>query len=76
MTYLILFQTAGLEQKNNNRVRNVRPLNTLEWSKECNIMYDVFLFVGTNKMDLRMIRKAKAEYEAHFSNSKIKYVFV
>lgn len=76
MTYLILFQTAALEQKNNKRVRNVRPLDTFEWSKECNLMYDVFLFVGTNKMDLRMIRKAKADYEAYFSNSKIKYVFV
>jgi len=40
------------------------------------MLYDVFLFVGTNKMDLRMIKKAKADYEAYYSNSKIKYVFI
>ncbi|KAE9528516.1 hypothetical protein AGLY_012087 [Aphis glycines] len=74
LEYRLFGNTAALEQKNNNRVRNVKPLDTLVWSKECNIMYDVFLFVGTNKMDLRMIRKAKAQYEAYFSNSKIKII--
>jgi len=36
-------------------------------------MYDVFLFLGTSKMNLKYIRDTKARYEA-FSNLKIKYV--
>jgi len=38
-------------------------------------MFDVFLFLGTTKMDLQGIRKAKANYEA-ISKSKIKYVLI
>jgi len=55
--------------------RAIRPLSTVNWAKKRNKIFDVFLFLGTTKMDLKGIRKTKANYEA-FSNSKIKYVFI
>ncbi|XP_026819290.1 uncharacterized protein LOC113557950 [Rhopalosiphum maidis] len=69
-----LFGPSPKKQKNNARVRNIKPLSTLHWSKDRNQMYDVFLFMGTHKMDLKSIRKVKANYEAYFSNSKIKII--
>lgn len=55
--------------------RGIRPLSTVNWAKNYEKNIDVFLFLGTAEMNLRGIRKAKANYEA-FSNSKIKYVFI
>ncbi|XP_060847363.1 uncharacterized protein LOC132926954 [Rhopalosiphum padi] len=68
-----LFKESSKKVNKNNRIRNVKPLTTLQWCKKHNQMYDVFVFLGTNKMDLKRIRKAKANYEA-FSNSKIKII--
>lgn len=44
------------------------------WAKENNKQYDVFVFLGTNKMNLRDIKKTIKEYQAFF-NKKVKYVF-
>jgi len=52
-----------------------RPLDTINWARKNEKKVDVFLFLGTPEMDLKDIRKTKANYEA-FSNSKIKYVFI
>lgn len=54
--------------------QSIRPLNTIYWAKKQGKIVDVFLFLGTAEMNLRDIRKTKADYEA-YSNSKIKYVF-
>jgi len=53
--------------------RGIRPLNTINWAKQQEKIVDVFLFLGTTEMNLRGIRKTKANYEA-YSNTKIKYV--
>jgi len=66
------FQPKNHEYQTN---RAIRPLNTVNWAKKQDKIFDVFLFLGTSKMDLRGIRQTKANYEA-FSNSKIKYVFI
>ncbi|XP_025198859.1 uncharacterized protein LOC112597136 [Melanaphis sacchari] len=71
-----LFRQSLKDHKETTQVQNIKPLSTLDWSMSCNQMYDVFLFMGTNNMDLKNIKKAKKEYEAYFSNTKIKYVFV
>jgi len=55
--------------------RGIRPLNTINWAIKQEKIVDVFLFLGTAEMNLRSIRKTKANYEA-YSNSKIKYVFI
>lgn len=67
------FQSSKKHMDQTNR--HIRPLSTINWAKKKKNIVDVFLFLGTNKMDFRGIRKTKANYEA-FSNSKIKYVIL
>lgn len=44
----------------------------MDWAIENEREYDVFVFLGTNKMNLKNIKKAKKEYQ-EFSKKSIKY---
>lgn len=46
----------------------------MNWAKENNKKYDVFVFLGTNKMNLKNINKAVKEYQ-EFLKKSVKYVF-
>lgn len=44
----------------------------MDWAIENKKEYDVFVFLGTNKMNLKNIKKAKKEYQ-EFSKKSLKY---
>lgn len=69
-----MFQTK-INSKKYEKVPNVKPLCTMNWARKYNRIYDVFLFLGTTKMDYNNLKKTKANYEA-LTNSKIKYVVI
>lgn len=50
------------------------PLNTMKWAKENNKEYDIFVFLGTNKMNFRNVKQALKDYRA-FMKKKVRYVF-
>lgn len=54
-------------------IPDVNPLSTMIWAKEKKKECDVFVFLGSNKMDLKNIKEVKKEYQ-HFSNKPVKYV--
>jgi hypothetical protein len=45
----------------------------LNWAKENNKEYDIFVFLGTNKMNLKNIDGAIKEYQTALKK-KVKYV--
>lgn len=49
------------------------PLSVLDWAKENNKVYDIFVFLGSNNMILKDLKKCKQNYHA-FSQKPVKYV--
>lgn len=47
----------------------------MDWAIENKREYDIFVFLGTNKMNLKDIKKAKKEYQ-EFSKKSIKYAII
>jgi len=43
---------------------DVNPLSVMNWARENNKEYDVFVFLGTNTMNLKNTNKAIKEYQA------------
>jgi len=41
---------------------------SLKWAKENNKEFDVFVFLGNNKMNLRFFKRYMKEYQEHFQN--------
>jgi len=69
------FQSVKNSEKRHQMDRSIKPLSSIKWAQKQEKMYDVFLFLGTSKMDFQNIKKTKASYEAH-TNIKTKYVFI
>lgn len=64
---------SNSKKTDENVIAEVYPLTTIKWAKENNKVYDVFVFLGTNKMNFRNIRNVVKEYRA-FMKKKVKYV--
>jgi len=57
-------------------IPDVYPLSTMEWAIENNKEYDVFVFLGTEKMNFDKMKEAISKYRKFFNNKPIKYVFL
>lgn len=53
-------------------IPDVDPQFVMDWAFENKREFDVFVFLGTNKMNLKDFRKAKKEYQ-ELSKKSIKY---
>lgn len=56
-------------------IPDVNPLSTMTWAKENNKEYDVFVFLGTNKMNFKNMNEAIKDYQA-FLKKSVKYVSI
>lgn len=57
-----------VQQKN---IRNVNPMSTIDWAIKYKIEYDIFIFLGITKMNLKNIKHIKKKYE-HFLKRRAK----
>lgn len=68
----ILFKTPdnGLDSVDSDKkvIPQVYPQLTFKWARQNNKKFDVFVFMGTNKMNLRLFKKNIKGYQTHFNN--------
>lgn len=55
-------------------IKSTNPMSTINWARKYKIQYDVFVFLGITKMNLRNIKYIKKKYE-EFLNKRVKYAF-
>lgn len=58
------------DSKNEN-IPDINPLSIMNWAKENSKEYDVFVFLGTNKMNVKSIKLSIKEYQK-FSKKSVK----
>jgi len=68
----ILFEESFDDQENNID-SDIDPLSSMVWAKENNKEYDVFMILGTNKMNLKNVKQFIKEYQA-FLKKPVKIV--
>ncbi|XP_029345221.1 60 kDa SS-A/Ro ribonucleoprotein isoform X2 [Acyrthosiphon pisum] len=49
-------------------IPQVYPHMSFKWAKENNKEFDVFVFLGNNKMNLRLFKRSMKGYQTHFKN--------
>ncbi|XP_060851709.1 uncharacterized protein LOC132930067 [Rhopalosiphum padi] len=49
-------------------ISEVYPQATFKWARDHKKKFDVFVFMGTNKMNLRLFKKVIKGYQTHFKN--------
>lgn len=52
----------------------VSPVSTMQDAIKSDAKYDVFMFLGSSRLFLKNIQKAKQQYQ-QFSKKSVKYVF-
>jgi len=62
-----------LDEKCISNTNIINTLSTFDWAIKNNKEYDIFLFLGTNTMNLLKIKKAIEEYKS-FLKKSVKYV--
>lgn len=55
-------------------IKSTNPMSTINWARKYKIQYDVFVFLGITKMNLRNIKYIKKKYE-EFLKKRVKYAF-
>jgi len=72
-----MFQTPpnGNSEWDEKITPDVFPLSTMEWAIENNKEYDVFVFLGTEKMNFKKMKEAISKYRTFLNNKPVKYVF-